>query len=141
MDVFYERDADLDLVRGRRVLLVGYGSQGRTHALNLRDSGVALVTVALHEGSRSAERARADGFEPVRTAEAVPDAEVVVMAAPDEVQPGLYAAEIGPGLQPGSALLFIHGLTINFGLIQPPAGRRCRAGLPQGRRRRHPRRL
>ncbi|MDP8916018.1 MAG: ketol-acid reductoisomerase [Pseudomonadota bacterium] len=122
MDVFYERDADLALIRGRRVLLVGYGSQGRTHALNLRDSGVADVRVALHAGARSAERARADGFEPLRTSEAVRDAEVVVMAAPDEVQPGLYAAEIEPGLRAGAALLFIHGLTVNFGLIKPPPG-------------------
>lgn len=120
MDVFYERDADLELIRGKRVLLVGYGSQGRTHALNLRDSGVRDVRVALHAGSRSAERARADGFEPVRTPEAVGDADVIVMAAPDEVQPGVYAAEIAPHLRPGAALLFIHGLTINFGLIQPP---------------------
>lgn len=122
MDIFYERDADLDLIRGRRVLLVGYGSQGRTHALNLRDSGVAEVKVALHPGSGSAERARADGFEPLRTGETVAEADVVVMAAPDEVQPALYAAEIGPHLRPGSALLFIHGLAVNFGLIQPPPG-------------------
>jgi len=120
MHVFYERDADLELVRGKRVLLVGYGSQGRTHALNLRDFGVRDVAVALHPGSRSAERARADGFEPLRTAEAVAHADVVVMAAPDEVQPRLYAAEIAPHLRPGAALLFIHGLAINFGLIAPP---------------------
>lgn len=122
MDVFYERDADLDLILGKRVLLVGYGSQGRTHALNLRDSGVADVRVALHPGSRSAERARADGFEPLRTAEATANADIVVMATPDEVQPDLYAAEIAPHLRPGATLLFIHGLAINFGLIQPPPG-------------------
>lgn len=122
MQVFYERDADLALIQAKRVAVVGYGSQGRAHALNLRDSGVAELRVALHAGSRSIDRARADGFQPVRTPEAVGWAEVVVMAAPDEVQPGLYAAEIAPVLRPGAALLFIHGLTIHFGLIAPPPG-------------------
>jgi ketol-acid reductoisomerase len=120
MDVFYERDADLDLIRGRRVALIGYGSQGRTHALNLRDSGVADVRVALKPDSATRALARADGFEP-GTAEALaPWADVIVMAAPDEVQPELYAREIAPHLRPGTALVFIHGLCINFGLIAPP---------------------
>ena len=119
MDVFYERDADLGLIRGRRVALAGYGSQGRTHALNLRDSGVAEVRVALKPGSASADRARADGFAPTTVREAAAWAEVLVMAAPDEVQPALYADEIAPVLKPGATLLFIHGLAINFGLIRP----------------------
>ena len=121
MQVFYERDADLGLIRGRNVAVVGYGSQGRTHALNLRDSGVEQIRVALKPGSGSADRARADGFEVVRTADAAAWAEVLVMAAPDEVQPGLYAEEIGPHLRAGSTLVFIHGLAINFGLIRPAA--------------------
>ena len=122
MDVFYERDADLELIRGRRVALVGYGSQGRTHALNLRDSGVADIRVALKPDSATVGKARADGFEVVATAEAAGWAEVLVMAAPDEVQPDLYAAEIGPRLAPGATLLFIHGLAVNFGLIRLAAG-------------------
>src|SRR3712207_3190254 len=121
MDVFYERDADLGLIRGRRVAVVGYGSQGRTHALNLRDSGVAQIRVALKPDSASGPRARDDGFEVVRTPEAAGWAEVLVMAAPDEVQPGLYAEEIAPRLRGGATLVFIHGLTINFGLIHPPS--------------------
>ena len=119
MDVFYERDADLELIRSRRVAVVGYGSQGRTHALNLRDSGVSAVRVALKPVSASVARARADGFEVTAAAEAAAWAEVLVMAAPDEVQPALYAAEIAPTLRAGATLLFIHGLGINFGLIRP----------------------
>ena len=120
MNVLYERDADLSLIRRRRVGLIGYGSQGRTHALNLRDSGVAEVRVALPETSATREKARADGFDPAEAREVAAWAEVVVMAAPDEVQPGLYAGDIAPGLTAGKTLLFIHGLTVNFGLIAPP---------------------
>ena len=119
MDVFYERDADLALIRGRRVAVVGYGSQGRTHALNLRDSGVADLRVALKPGSDTVARARTEGFEVTTAAAAAAWAEVLVMAAPDEVQPVLYAAEIGPSLRAGATLLFIHGLGVNFGLIRP----------------------
>jgi ketol-acid reductoisomerase len=121
MDVFYERDADLELIRRRRVGLVGYGSQGRTHALNLRDSGVRELRVALKSDSASRERAISDGFEPVLSSEVARWADVLVMAAPDEVQPRLYAEEIAPHLRAGSTLVFIHGLAINFGLIRPSA--------------------
>jgi ketol-acid reductoisomerase len=103
------------------VAVVGYGSQGRTHALNLRDSGVEQVRVALKAGSGSAERALGDGFEVVRTPEAAAWADVVVMAAPDEVQPALYADDIAPHLRPGAPIVFIHGLAVNFGLIRPAA--------------------
>jgi len=120
LPVFYEGDADLALICSRRVLVVGYGSQGRTHALNLRDSGVAGVRVALHAGARRWPTAEADGFAPVATAEGVDWAEVVVMAAPDEVQPGLWGEAIGPNLRAGQAVLWIHGLAVNFGLIAPP---------------------
>src|SRR3712207_2609087 len=120
MDVLYERDTDVSLIRGRRVGLIGYGSQGRTHALNLRDSGVAEVRVALPPNSATRDRARADGFEPAGAGEVAAWADVVVMAAPDEVQPGLYGSEIAPRLRAGATLLFIHGLTVNFGLIAPP---------------------
>ena len=121
LPVFYARDADLALIRGKRVLVIGYGSQGRTHALNLRDSGVDEVRVALHAGARRWETAEADGFEPVETAQGVRNADVVVFAAPDEVQPGLYAEAVAPHLRGGRALVWIHGLTVNFGLIAPPA--------------------
>ncbi|HEX8569645.1 MAG TPA: ketol-acid reductoisomerase [Caulobacteraceae bacterium] len=122
MDVFYERDADVSLIRSQRVAVVGYGSQGRTHALNLRDSGVAAIRVALKPDSATILQARADGFEVVGTAAAAAWAEVLVLAAPDEVQPSLYDKEIGPHLRAGATLVFIHGLAINFGLIRPAAG-------------------
>ncbi len=120
LPVFYEADGDPALIRNKRVLVVGYGSQGRTHALNLRDSGVAEVRVALHAGARRWAAAEADGFAPTTTTEGVRGADVVAMAAPDEVQPGLYAEAIGPNLRAGQTLVWIHGLTVNFGLIAPP---------------------
>jgi ketol-acid reductoisomerase len=132
MDVFYERDADLELIRRRRVGLVGYGSQGRTHALNLRDSGVREVRVALKPDSATVETARADGFDPATVAEVAGWADVLVMAAPDEVQPELYAREIAPCLRPGSTLVFIHGLAINFGLIRPDPSLDVVLACPKG---------
>jgi len=132
MDVFYERDADLDLIRGRRVGLVGYGSQGRTHALNLRDSGVAAVRVALKPDSNTVGKARAEGFDVRSAAELAGWADALVMAAPDEVQPELYAREIAPNLRPGAALVFIHGLAVNFGLIRPDPALDVVLACPKG---------
>lgn len=121
LQTFYERDADSELIRGRRVLVVGYGSQGRTHALNLRDSGVRQVRVALQTGARRWATAETDGFAPGTTGDGVAWADVVVMAAPDEVQPGLWAEAIAPSLRAGQTVVWIHGLTVNFGLIAPPS--------------------
>ena len=132
MQVYYERDADLELIRGRRVGLVGYGSQGRTHAMNLRDSGVREVRVALKPDSATIAKATADGFEVIGVAELAAWAEVLVMAAPDEVQPELYDREIAPHLKPGSTLVFIHGLAINFGLIRPDPSLDVVLACPKG---------
>ena len=120
MRVLYERDADASLIKAKRVAVIGYGAQGHAHALNLRDSGVDVV-VALHAAARRAEQARADGFTPITVTEAAQSADVLVMCAPDEVMPDLYAAEIAPHLRAGQTLMFVHGFAYHFGFIKPPA--------------------
>jgi ketol-acid reductoisomerase len=120
MHVYRDEEADLDLIRGRRVAVIGYGNQGRAQALNLRDSGVG-VTVGLPEGSASRGRASADGFEPVTAAEAAAGADVAVLLAADEDHGRIYADEIAPHLRQGGALVFGHGLSVRFGLIVPRA--------------------
>ncbi len=120
MRVLYERDADPALMRAKRVAVIGYGAQGHAHALNLRDSGVD-VSVALHAAARRAEQARADGFMPITVTEAAQTADVLVMCAPDEVMPDLYAAEIAPHLRAGQTLIFVHGFAFHYGFIKPPA--------------------
>ncbi|WP_139738317.1 ketol-acid reductoisomerase [Actinomyces wuliandei] len=118
---FYEDDADLSVIQSKKVAVIGYGSQGHAHALNLRDSGVE-VAVGLREGSSSAAKAQEEGL-PVKTvAEATAWADVVVVLAPDQVQATLYSTEIEPHIRPGSALLFSHGFNIHFGYIKPSAG-------------------
>ncbi len=119
MRVLYERDVDLALIRAKRVAVIGYGAQGHAQALNLRDSGVD-VSVALHAGARRAEQARGDGFAPITVMQAAQTADVLVMCAPDEVMPDLYAAEIAPHLRAGQTLMFVHGFAYHFGFIKPP---------------------
>jgi ketol-acid reductoisomerase len=121
MQVLYERDADLSLIRGKRVAIIGYGAQGHAHALNLRDAGVD-VAVALHAGARRATQAKADGFAPISVADAAKGFDILAMCAPDEVMPDLYAAEIAPHLRAGQTLMFVHGFAIHYGFITPPAG-------------------
>jgi ketol-acid reductoisomerase len=118
--MYYDRDARPELIRGRKVAIVGYGSQGHAHALNLRDSGVD-VRVGLRDGSASAARARAEGLvvEPVATAAAWAD--VIMVLAPDTAQPALYREAIAPHLSAGKMLMFAHGFNIRFGTVQPPA--------------------
>ena len=120
MQVLYDKDADLSLIRGERVGMVGYGAQGHAHALNLRDSGVDVI-VALRNGSASAERARAAGFEIVSVAEAARRCDVLALCAPDEAMPDIYAAEIAPHLRAGQTLVFAHGFAIHYKFIVPPA--------------------
>jgi ketol-acid reductoisomerase len=119
--IYYDGDADLGELAGRTVAVIGYGSQGHAHALNLRDSGVSVV-VGLPEGSRSRARALADGVPVATPAEAARRAEVVMLVAPDTAQPRLYREEIAPHLEPGDTLMFAHGFNIRFGTITPPAG-------------------
>jgi ketol-acid reductoisomerase len=118
MHVYRDEDADLALIRGRRVAVIGYGNQGRAQALNLRDSGVA-VTVALAEDSASRARAEADGFGVMTAADACGRSDLVVMLAADEDHGRIYAGAVAPNLTEGGALLFAHGLSIRFGLIEP----------------------
>jgi ketol-acid reductoisomerase len=119
--MYYDKDADLSLIRARRVGIIGYGSQGHAHALNLRDSGVT-VRVGLHAGSPSAEKARAAGLEATSVAEAADWADVIMILAPDTAQPAIYEESIRPHLRPGDALMFAHGFNIRFGTITPPSG-------------------
>jgi len=118
MRVYLDADADLALIRAKRVAILGYGNQGRAQALNLHDSGVA-VTVALPDGSASRGRAAADGFDVMTAAEAARGADLVVMLAADEDHGRIYAGEVAPNLREGAALSFAHGLSIRFGLVAP----------------------
>jgi len=118
MHVYRDEDADLGLIRARRVAVIGYGNQGRAQALNLRDSGVT-VSVALPEASASRSRAVEDGLDVMTTRAACETAQVAVLLAADEDQGRIYAEEIAPVLPEGSALVFAHGLNIRFGLIAP----------------------
>ncbi|MGN6252105.1 MAG: ketol-acid reductoisomerase [Marmoricola sp.] len=120
-EMFYEDDADLSLIQGKQVAVIGYGSQGHAHALNLRDSGVD-VRVGLPEGSKSRAKAEEQGLRVLTPAEAVEEADVVVILAPDQHQRKLYAEEIAPQLTPGDTLVFGHGFNIRFGYITPPEG-------------------
>ena len=121
LPVYYERDCDLKLIRGVNLLIIGYGSQGRTQALNARDSGVSHIKVALKPQSPTRVRAEADGFEVVSVADGVAWAEVIIVLTSDEAHQKLFAEEISPSLRAGQALVFAHGLSINFGLVTPPA--------------------
>ena len=131
MRVLYDRDADLNLVRAKRVAVIGYGAQGHAHALNLRDSGVDVV-VALHAGARRRADAERDGFAPISVAEAAQSCDVLMLCAPDEVLPDLYAGEIAPHLRAGQTLMFAHGFALHFGFIQPPASVDVSMVAPKG---------
>ena len=120
-EMYYDDDADLSLIQGKKVAVVGYGSQGHAHAQNLRDSGVEVV-VALREGSKSIPKAQEDGFEVKSTADAAAWADLIMILAPDQTQRSLYREEIEPHLTPGKTLAFAHGFNIRFGYITPPPG-------------------
>jgi len=129
--MFYDDDADLSVIQGRNVAVLGYGSQGHAHALSLRDSGVD-VRVGLPEGSRSRAKAEAEGLRVLTPAEAVEEADLVVILAPDHVQRTLYKEAVEPNLVEGDALFFGHGFNIRFGYIEPPAGVDVAMVAPKG---------
>jgi len=118
--IYYENQADLGLLKGKKVAIIGYGSQGHAHALNLKDSGVD-VRVGLYEGSKSWSKAEADGLRVMTTAEAAKEADFIMMVLPDPAQGKVYEEEIAPNLKAGDTLMFAHGFNIRFGQIQPPA--------------------
>ncbi len=118
--MFYDDDADLSVIQKRKVAVIGYGSQGHAHSLSLRDSGVD-VRVGLAEGSRSREKAEAEGLRVLTVADACAEADVIMLLTPDHVQRHVYAESIEPHLSAGKALFFGHGFNIRFGYIQPPA--------------------
>jgi ketol-acid reductoisomerase len=118
-NLYYDKDADLTLIQGKKVAIIGYGSQGHAHALNLRDSGVSVV-VGLPEGSASRPRAEKDGVTVKTPAEAAKWADVIMILAPDTRQQKLYQEAIEPNLTPGKTLMFAHGFNIRFGTIKPP---------------------
>ena len=119
MRVYYDRDADLSRILERKIVVVGYGSQGRAHALNLKDSGAQEIAVALRPGSATARKVEADGLKVMTVADAAQWADVLMILAPDELQREIYATDIAPNLRDGAALMFAHGLNVHFGLIEP----------------------
>ena len=122
MRVYYDRDADVNLIKNKKIVIVGYGSQGHAHAINLKDSGIVEVAIALREGSNSVLKAEKAGFKVMRPAEAAKWADIVMMLTPDELQSEIYNGQIGPNIKTGSAIGFAHGLNIHFDLIKPSAG-------------------
>ncbi|MES2493431.1 MAG: ketol-acid reductoisomerase [Pseudomonadota bacterium] len=121
MKVYYDADADINLITGKKIAIVGYGSQGHAHAQNLRDSGVKEVAIALRAGSATAKKAEGAGFKVLSNAEAAAWADILMILAPDEHQAAIYAEDVHANLKPGAALAFAHGLNIHFGLIEPRA--------------------
>ncbi|SHI80648.1 ketol-acid reductoisomerase [Desulfofundulus thermosubterraneus] len=117
--VYYDNDADLAVLQGKTIAVIGYGSQGHAQAQNLKDSGLNVI-VGLHEASRSREKAKADGFEVYTPAEAAARADIIQVLVPDEVQPRLYTEDIAPHMTAGKTLMFSHGFNIHYGQIVPP---------------------
>ena len=131
MKVFYDKDCDLSLIKGKTVAIIGYGSQGHAHALNLKESG-ADVVVGLRPDSQSAAKAAADGLEVLSPSEAAKKGDLVMILVPDEIMGDVYAQEIADGLEPGNMLLFAHGFAIHFGTVTPPEGVDVAMAAPKG---------
>jgi ketol-acid reductoisomerase len=119
MRVYYDRDADVNLIKDRQVCVIGFGSQGHAHAMNLKDSGVKEIVVALRAGSASAAKAEAAGFKVMSVADAAAWADMMMMAAPDELQADIWSESIAPHIRDGAAIAFAHGLNVHFALIEP----------------------
>ena len=118
--IFYQQDCDLNLLKDKTVAIIGYGSQGHAHALNLKDSGVKVI-IGLYNGSKSWAKAEAQGFEVFTAAEAAKQADIIMILINDEKQAAMYKKDIEPNLEEGNMLMFAHGFAIHFGQIVPPA--------------------
>jgi ketol-acid reductoisomerase len=118
--LYYDKDADLGLLKGKTIAIIGYGSQGHAHALNAKDSGMNVV-IGLHSGSKSRAKAEADGLQVMSVGDATKASDVIMILTPDTTQAKIYDEEVGPNLKPGSMLMFAHGFNIHFKQIQPPA--------------------
>ncbi|MBL0898693.1 MAG: ketol-acid reductoisomerase, partial [Reyranella sp.] len=121
MRVYYDRDADVNLIKGKKVLVVGYGSQGHAHAMNLRDSGVKDVRIALKPGSATVKKAEGAGFTVMSPADGAKWADIVMMLTPDELQSDIYNGDLAGNMKQGAALAFAHGLNVHFNLLTPRA--------------------
>ncbi len=121
MRVYYDRDADVNLIKGKNVVVIGYGSQGHAHAMNMRDSGVENVCIALRPGSASAAKAEGAGFKVMSVSDAAAWGDVLMMLTPDELQAEIYAEHLHGNMKEGAALAFAHGLNVHFNLIEPRA--------------------
>ena len=132
MRVYYDRDADVGLIKKKKVVIVGYGSQGHAHAANLKDSGVAEVAVALRSDSSSRAKAADAGFKVMDVAEAAAWGDMVMMLTPDELQADIYRDEIAANIRPGAAIAFAHGLNVHFNLIEPRSDIDCLMIAPKG---------
>src|SRR6187397_2031447 len=121
MRVYYDRDADLNLIKGKKVAIIGYGSQGHAHALNLRDSGVKDVAVALRKSSAGVKKAEGEKLKTMEVAEAAKWADIIMMLTPDELQADIYRDHLHANMKDGAALMFAHGLNVHFNLIEPRA--------------------
>jgi len=122
MRVYYDRDCDINLIKDKKVAILGYGSQGHAHALNLRDSGAKNLCVALREGSASAKKAKAEGLDVKEISEAAAWCDVMMFTMPDELQAETYKKYVHDHIKPGAAIAFAHGLNVHFGLIEPKEG-------------------
>ena len=131
--LYYDSDADLSLLEGKTIAVIGYGSQGHAHALNARDNGQNVI-IGLHEGSRSKVKAEADGLQVFTVAEATKRADIVMVLIPDTLQGSVYEEHIAPNLKDGAMLMFAHGFNIHFKEIVPPAVGECRHGRAKSAR-------
>ena len=132
MRVYYDRDADVGLIKKKKVVIVGYGSQGHAHAANLKDSGVTDVAVALRPDSTSRAKAEAAGFKVMDVTEAAAWGDLIMMLTPDELQADIYRDEIAENIRPGAAIAFAHGLNVHFNLIEPRGDIDCLMVAPKG---------
>ncbi|MBQ1736007.1 MAG: NAD(P)-binding domain-containing protein, partial [Lachnospiraceae bacterium] len=118
--IYYQEDCNLDALKGKKIAIIGYGSQGHAHALNLKESGLDVI-VGLRKDSKSWKKAEEQGLTVFETAEAAKQADVIMILTPDEKQADMYKESIAPNLKAGDMLMFAHGFNINYGLIKPPA--------------------